>query len=29
MIDKFCNICLNESVYKINEDVYALPILVI
>ena len=29
MIDKSCVICLNESVYKINEDVYVLPVSVI
>ena len=29
MIDKSCVICLTESVYKINEDVYVLPVSVI
>ncbi len=26
IIDKSCVICLNESVYKINDNVYALPV---
>ena len=28
-IDTSCVICLNESVYKINDNVYALPVSVI